>query len=251
MTVDEIEDEVVHSENEKNMTAGKQVKTRVAVLAALLVAVLPARSQKPAAQDILRDARLNQSEQHRVLRGRLRHASDSIPFRLVMDGSEIRYEFSEPEQVLRLRLGEKVSRLEEITRKGSERVTEARFDKLVRNTDISYEDLTLHFLYWADAEMLGRDSQLLRPCWKLRVRPPSKKESQYASLDLWIEEHGGVLMQADAFDAAGKLVKRFKVISAQKLEGMWLLKQMRIESMEAAKGRDKTPTYLEIQGIDQ
>src|SRR2546425_43806 len=203
------------------MTTGKQVKTRVVLLAALLAA-LPAFGQQPSAQDILREARLNQSGQHRVLRGRLRHGSDTLPFGLVMEGNEIRYEFSNPDQTLRLRLGEKGSRLEEITRKGAERVTAARFDQLVRNTDISYEDLTLHFLYWPDGEVLGKDSQLLRPCWKLRVRPPSKKDSQYSVIDLWIEENGGVLLQADACDGNGKLVKRFKVISAQKLEGVWL-----------------------------
>src|SRR2546425_9944074 len=190
------------------MTTGKQVKTRVVLLAALLAA-LPAFGQQPSAQDILREARLNQSGQHRVLRGRLRHGSDTLPFGLVMEGNEIRYEFSNPDQTLRLRLGEKGSRLEEITRKGAERVTAARFDQLVRNTDISYEDLTLHFLYWPDGEVLGEDTQLTRRCWKLRLRPATRKDSQYGLIDLWVEQQSGALLEADAYGWDGKLAERF------------------------------------------
>jgi outer membrane lipoprotein-sorting protein len=224
------------------------MKSSILILA--FAVVLPAFGQQPTAQEILKEARLSQTEQHRALRGRLRNGPASIPFRLVMEGGEIRYEFSDPAQTLRLRLGEKGSRLEEITRGGAERVTPARFDQKVRNTDISYEDLTLHFLYWPDGEVLGEDTQLTRRCWKLRLRPPTRKDSQYGLIDLWVEQQSGALLQADAYGWDGKLAKRFKVISAQKLEGVWLLKQMRIEAMEAGKSRDRTPTYLEILGME-
>jgi hypothetical protein len=223
------------------MSMRKQVKKRVALLATMLAA-LPAFAQQPTAQEILKTARLNQSEQHQALRGRLRTGATVIPFRLVMDGNEMRYEFTDPAQVLRLRFGDKSSRLEEITRDGAERVTAARFDQTVRNTNISYEDLTLHFLYWPDGEMLGEDTQLTRRCWKLRLRPV---------MDVWIEQQSGALLEADAYDWNGKLAKRFKVISAQKIEGAWLLKQMRIEAMEAGKSKEKSPTYLEIQGVEK
>lgn len=244
------------------MAVKKQVKTRVlqasarastshAILLAALLLAATGRAQQPAAQEILREARLSQNGQHRVLKGRLRHAASVIPFRLAMDGDEISYTFSDPEQTLRLRLGEKGSRLEEITHKGMERVMPARFDKAVRDTDIAYEDLTLHFLYWPDAVVLGEDSQLTRRCWKLRLRPPVRKDSQYGVIDVWIEQESGALLQADAYDREGKMAKRFKVVSAQKLEGAWLLKQMRIESFNAGKPRGGPPTYLEIQGIEK
>jgi Outer membrane lipoprotein-sorting protein len=227
----------------------RQVKTRVFFAAAFLCAAVVCAEQ-PAAEEILRDARIAQGAQHQVLLGRLRHASDSIPFRLAMDGKEIRYEFTELKQTLRLRLGENNSQLDEIARGDSERVTAARFDQKFRNTDISYEDLTLHFLYWPDAELLGTEAQLARYCWKLRLRPPSKKDSQYGVMLVWIEKESGALLEADAFDWDGKMAKRFKVISAQKLDGVWLLKQMRIESFDAGKLRSGPPTYLEIQSVE-
>ena len=56
--------------------------------------------------------------------------------------------------------------------------------------------------------------------------------------------------QAEAFDHAGKFARRFKVISGQKIEGAWYLKQMRIEA-PAGPGKDKMPTYLEVEGIER
>ena len=49
-------------------------------------------------------------------------------------------------------------------------------------------------------------------------------------MNLWVDKESGALLQAEAYDWQGKLIKRFEVISGQKLEGKWYLKQMRIES---------------------
>ena len=62
---------------------------------------------------------------------------------------------------------------------------------------------------------------------------------------LWVTKEGGALLQAEAFGADGKLARRFSVKSGHSLgDGLWMLKQMRIEQMTA--GTDKTPSYLEL-----
>ena len=40
------------------------------------------------------------------------------------------------------------------------------------------------------------------------------------------------------YDHAGKLSKRFEVVSAQKIEGRWYLKQMRVEAIDPSIGLD-------------
>ena len=67
-------------------------------------------------------------------------------------------------------------------------------------------------------------------------------------MQLWVEEESGAFLQADAYDHAGKLVKRFKVIAPQRINGEWILKKMRIERLDSA---DDTPTYLEIEGVEK
>ena len=53
-------------------------------------------------------------------------------------------------------------------------------------------------------------------------------------------------MRMEGYDWRGQLAKRFEVISAQKIEGRWFLKQMRIEEFVPGTGKVQTRTYLEI-----
>ncbi len=233
------------------MTPPRAVKKRLLLLAALCLSGFAATEPPPDAHEILRVVRLAQASQHQTLEGRLRNGPKVLPFRLTIDGSTIRYEFINPSQTIQLRLLEKDSRLEEVTRSGTEKVTAARFDKPVRDTDISYEDLAMKFLYWPNATVEGEQMLLLRKCWKIHAEPATKNDSQYASVTLWIDKESGALMQAEAFDHSGKFARRFKVISGQKIEGAWILKQMRIEAATDAAPKDKTPTYLEISGAEK
>ena len=45
----------------------------------------------------------------------------------------------------------------------------------------------------------------------------------------------------------GAVIKRFEVVSAQKIEGRWFLKQMRVEEMDPATSKVKSRSYLEIK----
>jgi hypothetical protein len=201
----------------------------------------------PDAHAILKTVRVAQSSQQSTLTGAIRTAGKSLPFRLVSSSGTIRYEFTDPAQVIQLRLGERDARLEEINDGKTQRVTPRRFDDRVRDTDLSYEDLSLGFLYWPNATVKGEQTMLLQKCWIIRVEPGARGDSQYGKVDLWISKKNGALLQAEAFDPAGKLARKFKVISGQPLgDGLWILKEMRIESF-TGRSEDRTPTYLEIE----
>jgi Outer membrane lipoprotein-sorting protein len=68
----------------------------------------------------------------------------------------------------------------------------------------------------------------------------------YASVRVWVAKQSGAMLRAEAFDAQSRLVKKFEVISGQKIEGKWFLKQMRIERYDPATGNLASRTYLEI-----
>jgi hypothetical protein len=198
---------------------------------------------------ILRSVRISQASQHLDLDGDLRTGPQIIPFRLAIDGPTIRYEFKDPAFTLALHLGEKGAQLQEITHGATEKVMPARFDARVRNSDISYEDLSMRFLYWPKAALLGEETKLLRRCWKIQAEP-GDLESQYSRVVLWVEEESGAMLQAEAYDKAGKLQRRFSVKQVQKADGVWILKQMRIEQpAKPGTKADSTPTYLEISGV--
>jgi len=78
------------------------------------------------------------------------------------------------------------------------------------------------------------------------MKAPSR-QSQYSNVFLWVDKAGGALMRMEGYNWEGKLAKRFEVVSAQKIEGRWFLKQMRIEEFVPGTGKVQTRTYLEIK----
>jgi hypothetical protein len=233
-------------------TSAKQALRAATCAAALLVAVatfaqIP-NPPAPSAKEIMANVRLQQATQQLNLQGQLRQNATVVPFRLTQNGPVIRYSFSNPEEALQLRLGENDSRLEEVTRAGIEKITPAKFDRKVRGTGVTYEDLALKFLYWPNPKITGEETIRTRGCWKVEIHPPSR-ESQYSSVNLWIDKSGGALMRMEGYDWKGLLVKRFEVVSAQKLEGRWFLKQMRIEELAPGSAKVLARTYLEINKV--
>jgi hypothetical protein len=200
----------------------------------------------PEAKDILASVRLQQAQQEVDLQGQLRENEKVVPFRLTQTGPVIRYSFSNPDEALQLRLGDNDSRLEEVSKSGVEKITPAQFDHRVRGTSVTYEDLALKFLYWQNGRVTGENSIRTRYCWKLELKAPSR-QSQYSNVYLWVDKEGGALMRMEGYDWSGKLAKRFEVISAQKIEGRWFLKQMRIEEFVPGTGKVQSRTYLEIK----
>jgi Outer membrane lipoprotein-sorting protein len=225
------------------------VQPRLVIALLIVGSFMPINAQEPDAREILKTVRVAQSAQSRTLNGQLRTGSKKIPFQLSMKDGTARWQFSDPPQTILLRLGEESATLEETTADGRHKVSGSKLDDPVRETDITYEDLSLRFLYWKNAKVEGDQKILLTDSWQVLVQPPSAGSSSYSKVRLWIGKDNGALLKAEAFGRDGKLARLFRVVSGQKLDdGLWILKSMRIESMTTARG-DKTPTYLEISGV--
>jgi len=136
----------------------------------------------PSAKEILDLVRLLESRQQIDLDGQLREDEKVIPFHLTQTGPLVRYSFSDPEEVLQLRLGENGSRLDLVTDAGAEKFPAEKLNEKIRSTGISYEDLALKFLYWPNARVLGAETVRTRSCWKLQVVAPSRNSSTGTSL---------------------------------------------------------------------
>ena len=199
----------------------------------------------PSAKEILDSVRMLEVRQQLDLQGQLRENEIVIPFRLIQTGPIIRYAFSNPEEILQLRLGENGSRLDLVTDTGGETFA-GKLDLKIRGTGVTYEDLALKFLYWPNARVLGDETVRTRSCWKLQLQPPSR-DSQYSNVFLWIDKASGALMRMEGYDWNGQLAKRFEVVSAQKIDNRWFLKQMRVEELQPGTNKVQSRTYLEIK----
>ncbi len=200
----------------------------------------------PSAKEILASVRLMESRQQIDLQGQLRQNDVVIPFQLVQNGPLIRYSFTNPDEVLQLRLGENSSRLDLVSEGEAEKFRASKLDQRIRGTSVTYEDLSFKFLYWPTARVLGEEKVRTRICWKLQLRAPSH-ESQYSNVLLWVDKASGALMRMEGYDWNAQLAKRFEVVSAQKIEGRWFLKQMRVEEFQPGTSHVQARTYLEIK----
>jgi hypothetical protein len=200
----------------------------------------------PSAKEILASVRMQQAQQQIDLQGQLRENDKIIPFRITQTGPIIRYTFTNPDEVLQLRLEENGSRLDLVKENGTEKFASSRLDQKIRETGVSYGDLALKFLYWPNARVAGEDAVRTRRCWKLQLQPAAR-QSQYSNVLLWVDKESGALMRMEGYDWNGQLAKRFEVISAQKIDDRWFLKQMRIEEVQPGTNKVQSRTYLEIK----
>ena len=201
---------------------------------------------EPDAEAILHAARVNPLGQSISLKAQLRTASSKTPFEIVVDDA-VHYRFENPDQELILELREDSSALSERLGSKTAPVRAARFDDSVRGAGITYEDLSLRFLYWKDPKILGEETIRSRKAWKMELQG-ARASSQYGVARLWIDQESGALLRIEGYNRDGKLLRRFEVISAQKIDGQWMLKQMRVETLDPETKKILNRTYLEILG---
>jgi hypothetical protein len=219
---------------------------QISFLAAILVHATVTGADAPSAQEILDQVRLQQSQQQLDLQGQLRSDATVIPFRITQTGPVIRYTFANPPEVVQLRLGENGAQLDLVLLDSTKKFSASRLDEKIGGTAVTYGDLALKFLYWPNAQVLGADTLRSRNCWKLRLMAPSR-DAQYATVLLWVDKESGALMRMEGYDQNNRLLKRFEVVSAQKIDGRWFLKQMRVEEMEPGTNKVQSRSYLEIK----
>ena len=86
-----------------------------------------------------------------------------------------------------------------------------------------------------------------RNAWKIDLQAPAG-ESLYGVARVWIDKESGAILRIEGYDKQGLLLRRFEIISAQKIDGLWMLKQMRIESFTPGNPSPVSRRYLEVLG---
>jgi len=216
-------------------------------LVALLFCVGTTFAEEPAPEAILAAARMNPMGSGITLQAQLRAGSVKVPFLIEVGAGAVRYGFTEPQQDILLHLGENESSLEERRDGTKVPVSISKFDDSIRGGLITYEDLALRFLYWKNPRLLESETVRSRDAWKIEI-PAPRAASQYGVVRVWIDKQSAALLRIEGYDTTGRLVKRFEVISAQKIDDQWMLKQMRVERIDPESRKTTGITYLEVLG---
>jgi Outer membrane lipoprotein-sorting protein len=102
------------------------------------------------------------------------------------------------------------------------------------NSDFWLCDLGLEFFHWPQQKLLpkkttvkrGRDYTLLE---STNPNPPTNGYSRVLS---WIDKESGGILEAEVYDAQGKLLKEFEPKSFKKVNGQWELQEMEIRNVQ-------------------
>ncbi len=96
----------------------------------------------------------------------------------------------------------------------------------IRNTAMSWGDLSLSFLWWEDGEIVGQDRVRGQECVVIEVPAPDEVAGMYHFVRIWIDLHHRMLLQAEGYNVRGERRRRMQVRSFRKIDDEWMVKDI-------------------------
>ena len=95
-------------------------------------------------------------------------------------------------------------------------------------------DLSLEFFHWPEQKILPNPTSLKcgRSYTLLESTNPNPSTNGYSRVLSWIDKETGGILQAEAYDAQGRLLKVFEPDSFKKVNGQWELQEMEIRNVQ-------------------
>jgi len=102
------------------------------------------------------------------------------------------------------------------------------------NSDFWLCDLGLEFFHWPQQKVLPKTANLKRgrDYTLLESTNPNPSTNGYSRVLSWIDRETGGILEAEAYDASGKLLKVFEPKSFKKVNGQWELQEMEIRNVQ-------------------
>ena len=98
-------------------------------------------------------------------------------------------------------------------------------------SDFSVDDLRLEFFHWPVQKILKPyEMRRGRSCQVLESTNPHPSPNGYSRVVSWIDNETLGIVQAEAYDPKGKLLKEFYPKSFKKVNGQWELQEMEIRN---------------------
>lgn len=96
-------------------------------------------------------------------------------------------------------------------------------------------DLGLEFFHWPQQKILPKTTNLKRgrEYTLLESTNPDPPTNGYSRVLSWIDRESGGILQAEAYDAQGKLLKVFEPKSFEKVNGQWQLEEIQIRNVQS------------------
>lgn len=157
------------------------------------------------------------------------------------------YKLGGEDKRFHMRLEEDRFDLLEIVGGKTRRFDDKQLAQKINDTDLSYEDLSMRFLYWKGAKVMGEEKVSGQLCYKVRLENPSKTAGDYRIVYVWAHKKYGALMKVMGYDAKGRPLKQFKVTDLMKVGKEYTLEQMRVDTINPENNKVTGMTYLKFK----
>ena len=125
------------------------------------------------------------------------------------------------------------------------------FDR-IGETDLSWTDLALSFLWWQGGSVVATNEVRGRRCYVVEAPAPAGRgqdggtQTPYHSVRLWIDAEMRMLLQAEGLDAEGRTLRRLWVKSFKKINNTWMIKDLEVQQVNT--GRRTKVVVLDVSG---
>ena len=160
-----------------------------------------------------------------IFPGELSKGGKRVPFSIELSQSLIRFNFENPRQTINLDITEKSYRLKEVTAGSNKEVPAAMYSSGVRGTDLTYDDISMRYLYWPKKNYIGEETIRTRRCYVVDLYNPQRLGDYYL-VRIFVDGESGGLMRMMGYDWNGKLIKSCTVTDGMKVNGATVLKNM-------------------------
>lgn len=100
----------------------------------------------------------------------------------------------------------------------------------IRDTDLSWSDLSLSYLWWPGGRTVGEERIKGRSCFIVDLPAPPGEAGRCAGVRLWLDPQIRILLQAAAYDAQGRMDRLLEVRSFKKVRGVWVIQDVDVRS---------------------
>lgn len=220
--------------------------------ASFLAAVAPLHAQAPDADAMIKNIRLSATLNKMDLNGQIRtDGGKKVPISLFVRDGAMQFLINNTER-FHIRMGDEKCELMTLDNNGKPTpFPTSNLAKPIAGTNITYEDITLRFLYWEGAKLEGEERINDADCYRIALDNP-RKDGAFGRVYVWVHKKYGAFWQIRAHDRNGDPIKEFIVNDVMPLPGgkSYTVKQMRVNTL-ADKGNKnyvtKAYTYIEFQ----
>jgi hypothetical protein len=100
----------------------------------------------------------------------------------------------------------------------------------IGQTDLSWMDLSLSFLWWPKARTVGSEEVKGRTCSVIDLTAPADTYRGCAGVRAWVDPTIPMLLRAAAYDPEGSPTRQLDVRSFKKIGGRWMIQDIEVVS---------------------